>query len=74
MKSNKSQKEAVLRAHQSIENDQQEQENLYRPTENKISSEDPAENINQSHHRKMQNYHNLRKMDEELYKKKKDGK
>jgi hypothetical protein len=73
MKANKSQKEAVLRAHQSIENDQQDQEKLYRPIADKVS-EGSAENINQSHHRKMQNYHNLRKMDEELHKKKKAGK
>lgn len=72
MKTNKSQKEAVLRAHQSIEENQQDQEKLYRPTPDKMKTENPAEALDQSHTKKMGHWQNLRKMDAELAQRRKD--
>lgn len=72
MKANKSQKEAVLRAQQSIEENQQDQEKLYRPTPEKDKTENPAHALDQSHTKKMGHWQNLRKMDAELAKKIKD--
>lgn len=74
MKTDKPQKEAVLRAQQSLEiNKQQEQEALLRPLTATTSTEDAAAALNESHQNKLETYHNLRKMDHELAKKSKKG-
>ena len=66
MKANKSQKEAVLRAHQSTEENQQDQEKLLRPDAAEETKKDPAAALNESHQKKMENFENLRKLDIEL--------
>jgi len=71
MKTDKSKEEAVLRAHQSIEGNQQDQEKLLHPTADKDTN-NPAAALNESHQKKMENYHNLRKMDVELAKNRKE--
>lgn len=72
MKANKSQEEAVLRAHSSTEDNQQDQEKLLRPTPaDQDKTQDPAASLNESHQKKMEAFQNLRKMDAELAKNKK---
>lgn len=74
MKADKSQKEAVLRAQQSTEEIQQDQEKLLHPTaaSDKNTTEDPAAALNESHQNKMEAWQNLRKMDAALAEKRKE--
>lgn len=74
MKPHESQEEAVLRAQETIGNEQQSQEDLLKPAaSDKATTEDPAAALNESHQNKMEAWHNLRKMDAELAEKRKNS-